>query len=85
MERLEWVHKREHFEGIIAALEQEQKKRQLLADIEYHLDAMNLDESYVEKLVSGRKNAGKWRRTLSLLQPIADNLREKLALENELA
>jgi phage gp16-like protein len=81
MQRLEWVHERKHFEAIIAALEAEQKKRHLLADIEYHLDALNLDEAYIEQLVAGRKDAGKWRRSLNLLGPIADNLREKLEFE----
>lgn len=82
MQRLEWVHQRKHFEAIIAALEAEQKKRNLLADIEYHLNALNLDEAYIEQLVSGRKDASKWRRSLTLLGPIADNLREKLEFEH---
>lgn len=89
MQRLEWVQKREHFEGIIAALEQEQKKRNLLADIEYHLDALNLDESYIDRFIAssavpGRK-AGKtamnWRRNLFLLEQLAQSLREKLEFE----
>ena len=85
MERLEWVHKRKHFEAIIAALSNEQKKRHLLDVINHHLDAMNLDESYVDSLVKGRDNASKWKRNVPLLKAIADNLTEKLAFENESA
>ena len=85
LERLEWVHKRQHFEAIIAALSNEQKKRHLLDIINYYLDAMNLDESYVESLVAGRDKASKWKRTVSLLDAIADNLAEKFAFENESA
>ncbi|AFJ01974.1 E16-like protein [Methylophaga frappieri] len=81
MQRLEWVHERKHFESIIAALEVEQKKRKLLADIEYLLDALNLDVSYVEHLISGRKDADKWRRNPSLLIAIVDSLNEKLEFE----
>lgn len=85
LERLEWVHKRQHFEAIIAALSNEQKKRHLLDVINHHLDAMNLDESYVDSLVKGRTNASKWKRSIPLLNAIADNLTEKLAFENESA
>lgn len=85
IERLEWVHKREHYEAIIAALYKEQQKRGLLQTVEHLLDAMNLSESYVEQLVEGRPNASNWRRNVPLLSAIVDNLREKQAFENELA
>lgn len=78
MVRLEWVKKREHFEGIIAALQKEQKKRNLLSGIEYLLNAMNLHERYVEKLVEGRKNADKWQRDLPLLGAVYQHLVEKM-------
>jgi hypothetical protein len=82
MVRLEWVKKREHFEGIIAALHQEQKKRQLLNGIEHCLNALNLHQDYVEKLIAGRKNAEKWQRDLPLLQATFDHLYEKLEFMN---
>lgn len=81
IERLEWVHKRQQFEAIIAALYQEQKKRSLLQTVEYLLDAMNLSESYVEQLVAGRVNASKWRRNVPLLNAIVDHLNDKVAFE----
>ncbi|WP_297813665.1 regulatory protein GemA [uncultured Methylophaga sp.] len=82
VERLEWVNKREHFEAIIAALYKEQKKRRLLQTVEHLLDAMNLNESYVEQLVAGRANARNWRRNVPLLSAIADHLYEKVDFEN---
>ncbi len=82
VERLEWVHKREHFEAIIAALYKEQKKRRLLQTVEHLLDAMNLNETYVEQLIAGRPNAGNWRRNVPLLSAIADHLYEKVDFEN---
>jgi len=82
MVRLEWVNKREHFEGIIAALQKEQKKRSLLSGIEYCLNAMNLHEDYVEKLIAGRKNADKWQRDVPLLDAVYKHLHEKMEFMN---
>lgn len=82
MARLEWVRKREHFEGIIAALQKEQKKRNLLSGIEYCLNAMNLHEDYVEKLVEGRKNADKWQRDVPLLNAVYQHLHDKMEFMN---
>lgn len=74
VQRLEFVKKRQHFEGIIAALKKEQDKRKLLAGIEQMLADLKLKTDYVEELIYGRAQASKWQRNLPLLKSVSEHL-----------
>lgn len=86
VKRLEWVRKDEHFRGIIAALEVEQKKRKHLAHIDEFLPRLGMTESDMEELIPTHLRGGKWRRHLPTLRIIVVGINQQLSqqLEEEL-
>tara|TARA_R110002050_G_scaffold269917_1_gene412445 strand:- start:58083 stop:58688 length:606 start_codon:yes stop_codon:yes gene_type:complete len=78
VQRLEWLKKRQDFEGLIAALEKEQTKRRYLASIELGLEALELDEAYVIDLLKQNDLlTDKWKRNLRILKMLAEHLQNK--------
>jgi hypothetical protein len=77
VKRLEWVHKREHFEALIAALEKEQSKRRYLAKVEGHMQSLNLTEENIETLLKENDlYTQNWKRNLGILKSLSEHLEE---------
>lgn len=78
VQRLEFVRKKEHFEGLIAALEKEQQKRRHLQAIEFGLELLELDERYLEQLLKDKHMyTPKWKRNLVVLKMLSEHLYAK--------
>lgn len=74
VQRLEWVKKREHFEGLIAALEKEQTKRRLNNAIDLNLEALGWGDKELNLAVLNFGLNNKWRRTIKALEIMAEYL-----------
>ncbi|MEJ1417002.1 MAG: phage protein GemA/Gp16 family protein [Candidatus Sedimenticola sp. (ex Thyasira tokunagai)] len=73
VKRLEWVCKAEHFRAIIAALEVEQTKRGLFAQVTELLKLLGKDHTHVELMVPDHMS-GKWQRNRVWLGQIVEVL-----------
>jgi len=78
VQRLEFVRKKEHFEGLIAALEKEQAKRRLNTAIDLNLEALGWGDQRLNVLVKEWGFDNKWRRTIKKLEHVAEYLYEQL-------
>lgn len=74
VQRLEWVKQPSHFKAIIAALEAEQTKRNLLRYINQLLEHLGKDLAYIDTLVLPEKRGDKWQRHLPTLRAVVDHL-----------
>lgn len=80
IKRLEWVREQKHFEGIIAALAAEQKKRGLMGEISAMLRLLDLELDAVDAWVPENKRGTKWQRHLPTLYDVVDYLHTQLAM-----
>lgn len=74
VQRLEWVRQRQHFEGIIAALEAEQAKRASMARINECLKRLGKGFDYIDSLVPEHMRGIRWQRNLQWLGHILERL-----------
>lgn len=74
VQRLEWLRNRKGWEGLIAALEAEQKKRGLMARAVERLNELGLDLADVDQWVSPGMRGAKWQRHLPTLAQVVDRL-----------
>lgn len=78
VDRCEWLKTHEQFSAVIAALEAEQTKRDLLADIDRCLTALGETHADVDALIRPARR-GRWQRYKPLLAKLAPYLRDRCA------
>lgn len=74
VKRLEWVKSARAFRGLIAALETEQQKRDLMKKIHTDLATLGWDLAAVDALVPPKMAGHRWQRHLPTLEQVAETL-----------